>query len=266
MQHLFKVESDNDYIIESMNETDNFISIYSEILRFKNISWRAKGIYFYLASISRNRDIKQSELQKMSTEGRDAFNNAFNELIEKGYLKVFEYRDDNGKFMKKKFKLVWSILKNNPFTENPQPFTENPQTVKNVNSRNVADLSVLPTKNQENFFIDHREILNYNNIYKYKYNNIYNNIKESIDNTETKNIRFIKPDIEQVRKEFTNRGSTELEADSFFYFYDSKDWYVGNHKMKRWKSAVAGWITRKKSNKKQEEIDNVDLSQYDWAK
>lgn len=64
--------------------------------------------------------------------------------------------------------------------------------------------------------------------------------------TSTK--KFTPPLLQAVKKFFLIKGSTETEAELFFYYYDSKDWHVGKHKMKKWKSAAAGWITRNKSN------------------
>jgi len=66
--------------------------------------------------------------------------------------------------------------------------------------------------------------------------------------------RFTPPtDIETVIY-FESKGSTNLEAEKFWHFYNSKDWRVGKNKMKRWQSAASGWITRNKSDNK-----NVDI-------
>jgi len=34
------------------------------------------------------------------------------------------------------------------------------------------------------------------------------------------------------------------EADKFINFYQSKNWYVGKTKMKDWRAAARGWISR----------------------
>ena len=62
--------------------------------------------------------------------------------------------------------------------------------------------------------------------------------------------RFAPPtDIETVSY-FESKGSTAKEAEKFWLFYDSKNWMVGKSKMKKWKSAASGWITRNKDNSK----------------
>ena len=69
--------------------------------------------------------------------------------------------------------------------------------------------------------------------------------KRRVDNS-----RFTPPtDIETVSY-FESKGSTNIEAEKFWLFYDSKNWFVGKTKMKKWQSAASGWITRNKSESK----------------
>lgn len=63
---------------------------------------------------------------------------------------------------------------------------------------------------------------------------------------ESKLPRFRIPDIQEVIKDFTSKGSDETEANKFFYFYESKNWMVGKTKMKNWYAAVSGWLARNK--------------------
>ena len=69
--------------------------------------------------------------------------------------------------------------------------------------------------------------------------------KSRVDNS-----RFTPPtDIETVSY-FESKGSTNIEAEKFWLFYDSKNWFVGKTKMKKWQSAASGWITRNKTDSK----------------
>ena len=45
-------------------------------------------------------------------------------------------------------------------------------------------------------------------------------------------------------------GSAESEARRFCDYYDSNGWMVGKNKMKNWRSAVSGWVSRNGSSKK----------------
>jgi hypothetical protein len=38
---------------------------------------------------------------------------------------------------------------------------------------------------------------------------------------------------------------TMPDAESFFMYYQSNGWQVGKNKMKCWKSAATGWLSRK---------------------
>jgi len=48
---------------------------------------------------------------------------------------------------------------------------------------------------------------------------------------------------------FKEKGSSKVEGEKFYYFYESKGWKVGKTKMKNWKMSALGWISRNKTNK-----------------
>tara|TARA_R100000742_G_C4278876_1_gene102340 strand:- start:3404 stop:4018 length:615 start_codon:yes stop_codon:yes gene_type:complete len=56
--------------------------------------------------------------------------------------------------------------------------------------------------------------------------------------------KFIPPTIEDCIEYFTQNESSKIDAEGFFYFYESNGWKVGKNKMKQWKRAASGWITR----------------------
>lgn len=75
--------------------------------------------------------------------------------------------------------------------------------------------------------------------------------------------RFSPPsDIETVSY-FESKGSTNIEAQKFWLFYDSKNWMVGKSKMKKWQSAASGWITRNKTETNKTDIMAAS-SASDW--
>ena len=77
------------------------------------------------------------------------------------------------------------------------------------------------------------------------------NPKPITNNTEQKTQkerkRFAPPSMDEVIKLFIEKGSSKIEAEKFFYFYESKNWMVGKVKMKSWTASVSGWIARNKS-------------------
>jgi len=76
--------------------------------------------------------------------------------------------------------------------------------------------------------------------------NVNDNVNDNVNVNEKKRGRFTAPSLLDVQEIFIEKGSTKLEADLFFNFYGSKNWHVGKNKMKNYKLAIAGWITRKK--------------------
>lgn len=73
------------------------------------------------------------------------------------------------------------------------------------------------------------------------------NIKEN-----NKRKVFIKPTIEEIQKYCTERNNG-INANAFYDFYESKDWFVGKNKMKDWKACVRTWEQRNNKNKKLEQ-------------
>jgi len=74
--------------------------------------------------------------------------------------------------------------------------------------------------------------------------NVNDNVNVNVN--EKKRGRFTAPSLLEVQEIFIEKGSTKLEAELFYNFYGSKNWHVGKNKMKNYKLAIAGWITRKK--------------------
>lgn len=68
---------------------------------------------------------------------------------------------------------------------------------------------------------------------------------EEVEKSKSK--KFIKPTIEQVSEYCTQRNNG-LDAEAFFYHYESKGWKVGNSPMKDWKASVVTWEKKRKEN------------------
>ena len=102
--------------------------------------------------------------------------------------------------------------------------------------------------------------------------------KNSIDNSSldnkkenTKRKNFIPPTVDEV-KEYIDSVGSQVDAESFVAFYESKGWMVGKNKMKSWKAAIVTWEKRnglkrstpKKSDPAQQEDE--ELVGDDWWK
>ena len=71
-----------------------------------------------------------------------------------------------------------------------------------------------------------------------------NNITYSNNNLTDSKARFKKPTVNDI-KEYCFWRNNGIDAETFFDFYESKDWKVGKNKMKDWKACVRTWEKRK---------------------
>tara|TARA_R110002111_G_scaffold262645_1_gene339700 strand:+ start:748 stop:1368 length:621 start_codon:yes stop_codon:yes gene_type:complete len=76
-------------------------------------------------------------------------------------------------------------------------------------------------------------------------------VKSNTTSNNTMNIntkgRFLKPTIIDIKKYCTERKNN-VDCETFFDFYESKDWLIGKNKMKNWKACVRTWEKRNKIN------------------
>lgn len=89
--------SDNQRIYKNF-ANGNFTQIRNEPLNERNLSWKAKGILTYLASLPNDWEIYKSEIMTHSKDGKDSFESGWKELKMAGYVKGEKIRE-NGKFV-----------------------------------------------------------------------------------------------------------------------------------------------------------------------
>ena len=67
-----------------------------------------------------------------------------------------------------------------------------------------------------------------------------------------------KPSIDEIKQYCLERNNA-IDAEQFFDFYESKNWYVGKNKMKNWQAAIRTWEKRKtKTSKIDAQLDNYN--------
>ena len=69
-----------------------------------------------------------------------------------------------------------------------------------------------------------------------------------------------KPSVEEI-KDYCLERNNGIDAEQFFDFYESKNWYVGKNKMKNWQAAVRTWEKRKQkttTSKIDQQLDNYN--------
>lgn len=88
-------------------------------------------------------------------------------------------------------------------------------------------------------------------------NKIIDNSNQILDNNNNRGVsnetppakksaskRFVKPTVEEISSYIKEKGYTDVNAQQFFDYYESKGWKVGNSAMKDWKAAVRNWHSR----------------------
>ena len=140
-------------------------------------------------------------------------------LVSKGYISVLYIRDNQE-------------IKERQIHINRPPY---PEVVNKLNTylENDKGGSKYP---KEGYLENAKE----NNI---SMNNINNNI-----NKENAKRKFSKPTLEEINQYCLERNNG-INAEAFYDFYESKDWYVGKNKMKDWKACVRTWERREETNK-----------------
>ena len=58
---------------------------------------------------------------------------------------------------------------------------------------------------------------------------------------------FKKPTIIDIKKYCTERKNN-VDSETFYHFYESKDWKIGKEKMKNWKSCIITWEKSSRNN------------------
>jgi len=75
-----------------------------------------------------------------------------------------------------------------------------------------------------------------------QYNTINNKVKNNKILKEYSS-RFKKPEISEIREYCTERNNN-INAETFFNYYESKGWMIGKNKMKDWKASIRTWEQR----------------------
>ena len=123
---------------------------------------------------------------------------------------------------------------------------------KITDEQHTDNTRVTPTNkdNKEN-----KDIYNYNPLIKDNYDISYSDDflqkSPSQDSAQKKTKVFVKPTIEEI-KQLCIENNKNVDAESFYNFYESKNWMIGKNKMQKWKAAVCTWDRKNKVSKPSE--------------
>ena len=85
-------------------------------------------------------------------------------------------------------------------------------------------------------------------------------LEKEIKIKENTKRKFTKPTIEEIQ-DYCNERNNGINAEAFYDFYESKDWYVGKNKMKDWKACVRTWEKRSTKVETKPEWFDKDIKQ-----
>ena len=196
----------SDTIIKNTKKTENFTIVSNEVPKRDDLSARAKGIYFYLMTLPKDWEIHKCEIYEHFTEGRDALDTAFDELMKAGYI-TKEVKKEKGKFVSFTYTVYEETINGKPLTGKPEtvlPLMENPQLLS-------TDI-ILSTNKQK---------------------------------TNTKQIKTFTPPTQEEVINYVIEKQLVINPYDFFSYYSKLDWQDNQgNKVKSWKGKAVTWDGR----------------------
>lgn len=166
----------------------SFTQVSNSFLRDNNISFKAKGLFCYMFSMSENWNFTLQSIATQQKDGLDSVKSAMDELKQYGYISYEKHSNGSGTY----------FLNDEPNVENPN--VENPNFGKStpIKKKNLD-------KNKNNSYDIFLEFLESKVIYKSKVTKTKVGLKyfNQIDNKKQLAIDYIKYQIE--KKEYAVR-------------------------------------------------------------
>ena len=140
---------------------------------------------------------------------------------------------------------IHNYIQTDRYTETKYIDEKNQLIINKKNGYSLKQIGLLDDENDNVYILDTQDRLGKDRLGKDRL---------ELERDKNKATRFIKPTIDEV-KTFLNEQEYETDidryADRFYNFYESKEWKVGKEKMKDWKAAIRGWLSRDNIKKKE---------------
>lgn len=130
------------------------------------------------------------------------------------------------------------------------------QPDRRVDSPAVTQMTT--NKNDKEYKNIRNKEYNYNPLIKDNYDKSYSSdfLQKSHSESSVKKNVFKKPTIEEI-KQYCIENNKNVDAESFYNFYESKNWMIGKNKMQKWKAAIATWDRKNKLSKSSEPQESI---------
>ena len=212
-----------------VNKTKDYTVMSNYHLKDNSISLKAKGLLSQMLSLPEEWDYTVEGLCSINKESRTAIESALDELKQVGYLVVT--------------KLLPNQTKSGRI-EYQYDIYETPE--QGVEKQGVENLGV------EFLGVEIQGVENHQQLNTNKSNTKDKVLKDNILSPK----RFVKPTVQDIKAYCIERGNN-IDAETFYDYYESVGWKVGKKPMKDWKATVRYWETRNKKQSKQIDFDEM---------
>ena len=210
-----------------VNKTKDYVTMSKTHLKEKGMSLKAKGLLSEMLGLPDEWDYSINGLVSINKENESAIKSTLSELKDFGYLKITKLMPNAT--TSGRIEYIYDIYEK-PIQEGKKQEVEN-QPLENQPLENPTQLN-----NKE---LNNKELNN----------------KQYKENAKRK---FSKPTLEEINQYCLERNNG-INAEAFYDFYESKDWYVGKNKMKDWKACVRTWERREETKAKPRfQIESID--------
>ncbi len=142
---------------------------------------------------------------------------------------------------------IHNYIQKDRYTETKYIDEKNQLIINEKNAYSLKQISLLDDENDNVYILDTQ-------VRKGKDRLEIGKDRLELERDKNKATRFITPTIDEI-KTFLNDQEydtdTDRYANRFYNFYESKGWKVGKEKMKDWKAAIRGWLSRDNIKKKE---------------
>lgn len=199
-----------------VHKSVNFTTISKHHIRNRELSLKAKGLLTLILSLPSDWDYSVIGLTSLSKDGKDAVMSALAELSDAGYICIESFRNDKGQY-----ESVYNVFEE-PNRDSRCGKSESGNPIQHNNNIDIVSTKVETTPSENNNPI------------------ILFNDKDIPTKETSKERRFVKPTLEQVKAYCEERGNN-IDPQHFIDYYESNGWMVGRTHMKDWKAAIRTW-------------------------
>lgn len=219
---------------------ERYTTILQSITTDSRLSLKDLGLLVKLLSLPDNWNFSERGLAKiLEQDGQTSIRTAIKNLENYGYLKRIRKHDEKGKVTG----VEW-IVNEEPETkkECENPRLENP----NMDNPNLETQPQYNTKGSNT-----------------KESNTNFSVEKEKKREKTENKKFTPPTVDEV-KEYCDKRNNTVDPEKFVAYYSSVGWYVGNKKMKNWKSSILLWEKNNFNSQPTKDV-SYDISMYETS-